>query len=282
MSAARVASLRDERSGRVPRFGSGWLSGILLATLGFVALAVLTGWLAGSRVVAWIVQALTLIFTVLAALVVALLAPVFSFLGRMISAIIETLKDLSHHVGQIGLPRFMENLVIDIGRGLEKAIPVLVASRGVFLAAVLILIMAGILLSLRLRAIQLRMETEEGSDPIAANDEPGLLKKLAERLFSGRLNIRLRSPGQILAAARIRQIYRQLITHSRKHGVERPPSLTPLEFIPHLAPLFPEDQAGLELITGAYLRVRYGEYPETLREVEVVQRTWDSMRKRVQ
>ncbi|MBE0698665.1 MAG: DUF4129 domain-containing protein, partial [Anaerolineaceae bacterium] len=88
----------------------------------------------------------------------------------------------------------------------------------------------------------------------------------------------LRSPGQILAAARIRYIYRRLIAHSRKLGVERPSSVTPLEFLGPLSAIFPTNQTEVELITAAYVRVRYGEYPETVHEVEEVQRAWDALR----
>jgi hypothetical protein len=160
-----------------------------------------------------------------------------------------------------------------------KAIVFLVGARGVFLASLLILIVIAMLYSLRQRAAQRRMEAEEQGE-LDAHRESGLLQKLAERLIPNGWNLRLRKPGQILAAARIRQIYRQLTALARKRGIERPPSITPLEFIPQLAQIFPTDQPGLELITAAYLRVRYGEYPETLREVENVQRAWDTIRKR--
>ena len=51
-------------------------------------------------------------------------------------------------------------------------------------------------------------------------------------------------------------------------------SQTPLEFLPSLQGLFPDLMVELDTITEAYLRVRYGELPETASEVEYVERAW--------
>jgi hypothetical protein len=66
---------------------------------------------------------------------------------------------------------------------------------------------------------------------------------------------------------------------SQKMGAERPASVTPLEFQPRLEELFPEECSQVGRITGAYIKVRYGEYPETMQEVESVQAAWESVRR---
>jgi hypothetical protein len=54
----------------------------------------------------------------------------------------------------------------------------------------------------------------------------------------------------------------------------RPKTKTPLEFIPVAFKLFSSLLAELETITQAYIRVRYGELPETEEEVENVEQAW--------
>ena len=52
----------------------------------------------------------------------------------------------------------------------------------------------------------------------------------------------------------------------------RPPAVTLLEFMPVLRELFPARRYELELILGAYLKVRRGEVPETQFEAAAINR----------
>ena len=88
----------------------------------------------------------------------------------------------------------------------------------------------------------------------------------------------LRHAKRMLAAARIRRIYARLMDLSAKLNQPRPPSKTPLEFLPELEGIFPTLSMELGTITNAYLRVRYGELPETHQEVEIVETAWKRVR----
>jgi hypothetical protein len=57
-------------------------------------------------------------------------------------------------------------------------------------------------------------------------------------------------------------------------GYPRPTATTPLEFLPELSRIFPESAADLQDITRAYLKVRYGEVPETQAEVDDIETAW--------
>ena len=48
----------------------------------------------------------------------------------------------------------------------------------------------------------------------------------------------------------------------------------------NLERIFPASQAELATITHAYLRVRYGELPETRGQVDEVESAWELVRKR--
>jgi hypothetical protein len=79
---------------------------------------------------------------------------------------------------------------------------------------------------------------------------------------------------RLLAAARIRRVYTYLMDLSEEMGKPRPQAQTPLEFMPTLLKLFPLHPAEVEAISGAYMRVRYGELAETPTDVVEVDRAW--------
>ncbi len=92
--------------------------------------------------------------------------------------------------------------------------------------------------------------------------------------FIGRLR-----PGQRqMAAERIRRIYLELMDLCEEQHTPRPASHTPLEFLPEMAGIFPGCEADLALITQAYVRVRYAQYPEDREEVAQVDAAWQRVR----
>lgn len=97
------------------------------------------------------------------------------------------------------------------------------------------------------------------------------IRRLAEQLLN---RGRLRHTRRLFAAARIRRIYADLIDLSARQDQPRQQSQTPLEFLPVLVGVFPGRQEDLILITEAYLKVRYGELPETSQELEAVEAAW--------
>ncbi len=94
-----------------------------------------------------------------------------------------------------------------------------------------------------------------------------LVERLAKRLG-------LRPAERLRAAARIRRIYAELIDQSARSGSPRPASYTPLEFLPLLVNQFPATPDELELITRAYMSIRYGELPEFRQQLEEVEAAW--------
>ena len=104
------------------------------------------------------------------------------------------------------------------------------------------------------------------------------LRSGAQTLAGQLAAVGLGNARRILAAARIRRIYAQLMQLSADLGKPRPAAFTPLEYLPSLEKLFPNHPEELRLVTGAYLRVRYGELPETHQEVEQVDVAWKRVR----
>lgn len=274
MSSARISNLSDMRGGKVPRFGSGWMLSILLSSLALVGIAILTGWLASSQVIFFVVSVFVGIFSVLTALIILLLSPLLIMLANLLPRIADFFQQIAGRLRGLVVSEQIERLLQKFSEGLEKLVPFMLASRGIILALVVVGLIMAILLAMRLRDV-FRQMVEEGefgmADPSGTNS---LLQRLKDQFQNGVRRLRLRSPSQILAAARIRQIYRQMLTLCQKMGISRPSSATPLEFLPQIEALFPTESREVNAITRAYVRVRYGEYPETRGEIDEVELAW--------
>ena len=79
-------------------------------------------------------------------------------------------------------------------------------------------------------------------------------------------------------AASIRRIYAQMIATAGRRGYPRSISETPLEFLSTLVDAWPDLELDMRAVTDAYIRVHYGELPETQTELEAIRAAW----KRVQ
>ncbi|MCB8979568.1 MAG: DUF4129 domain-containing protein [Ardenticatenaceae bacterium] len=76
------------------------------------------------------------------------------------------------------------------------------------------------------------------------------------------------------AAVSIIKIYQQMIHLSSDVGYPRANSETPFEYLKTLVKIWPDHKAEVQLITRAYVRVRYGEFPETKQEFEAIKQAW--------
>jgi lipid-A-disaccharide synthase-like uncharacterized protein len=116
-------------------------------------------------------------------------------------------------------------------------------------------------------------EPEEPEGILEQGEARRLLRQAVQDAWDGLLD-RLHPVQRRLAAARIRRIYQELMDLCETRNLPRQPARTPLEFLPEMATIFPEGNDDLEIITHAYIRVRYGEYPESIEEVDVVEAAW--------
>ncbi len=77
------------------------------------------------------------------------------------------------------------------------------------------------------------------------------------------------------AAASIRRVYRHMLRAADASGYPRLDSETPYEFLSTLGRAWPNYASETELITTAYVKVRYGELPETKAELDAILEAWD-------
>jgi hypothetical protein len=83
------------------------------------------------------------------------------------------------------------------------------------------------------------------------------------------------------AANTVRRIYRHMCATGNSYGFPRAESETPLEYIATLDELWPESGEQVTLITSAYIRVRYGEVPETESELDEIKDAWQHLRQTI-
>jgi hypothetical protein len=280
MSSARVASLSEARGGRIPRFGFGWMASIVASALALVGLSILVSWMAGGRVVQILSGVLMVIFAILTALVLFLLSPLLLYLAGHIPQLADLIQQLLTRLSNLPYSEQIARLIAVMNEALKKVVPYILATRALVLVGILALLVLVILLALYIRGSQARTVLEEETSRIEPGAQDNPLQKLLRRLLQGARAMRGYHPAQLLAAARVRHIYRQLLALSKKMGAERLSSITPLEFLPSLVSLLPGEDDSLGLITRAYLKVRYGEYPETRQEVESVEAAWKRVRKK--
>lgn len=139
------------------------------------------------------------------------------------------------------------------------------------IALVLVVTVALLLLYVALRRYfrwrQMALDAEEGlaAAPLAEWQSPDLARRLLQRL--GRWRRRR-------AAATVRRLYQEMCREAEGRGFARAPSETPYEYLPELEQAWPEGTEELHLITEAYVRIRYGELPETREEVRAIQDAW--------
>lgn len=275
LSLARVADLGESNRGRLPRLGKRWAASVLAGAGGFILIIMLFGTLITQSAAKFIAQIVLGFFTALMGLILLVLSPLLAIILQAAFKLGELLfANSGDMVSQSAFQKSAEEALKDTQESVPLLTELVSKSFPIFLAVILAVLVLLILLSLRKQRAALHLAGEEISESITpVHDRP------AQPFLQGLNNLRRR--GQLrdrIAAARIRYAYAQLMNLCKQLGTPRPPALTPMEFLPHMQALFPDLHSELEQITTSYLRIRYGEYPETDQEVQAVLEAWERVR----
>ncbi len=138
------------------------------------------------------------------------------------------------------------------------------------IAAVLMLVLIGLIawgLTRLYQQATFAARDSRRSDPLdgSGTEAPGLMDRLLERLGIFQ---------QWRAAASIRRIYENMCRAAAAAGYPRLEAETPYEYLEALARTWPANTADSRLITEAFIRVRYGEFPETQAELDAIRAAW--------
>lgn len=207
---------------------------------------------------------------------VAIIIFVISLPGLLLSnlwgPILPFLRQLLNRPSDPNAPAPLEPLVLPPREGGIRPIPPEVQSWIFWIILLLVIVL--LVVRARRRLDLGRKRVAEEPESLLHSGEARRLMRKALQDASSELANRLRPGQHILVSIRIRRIYAQLLQLCEQLGHPRKSGQTPIEFLPDMGELFAELTAELELITMAYNRVRYGEIPEQLEEIQVIEAAW--------
>lgn len=281
----RAEEVERYRSGRSASLSPRWLSAVFAAGLLIVfvagALAIITSGEPAVAVVGWLAPLWTALeFTMAVALttfaylsipVLAILEPLFQLLIFILSSLLGPVLSQLTQLAPIETPGAAEevNSLLEELMSTEGGIGTGGRLIILLLMLALVLVVALVLNRLYQQATLAAREGEvvAGSERESA-DEAGRGRQLLQRLgFLRRWRM----------AASIRRIYQQMLRAAAASGYPRAESETPYEYLMTLAKVWPEHRRDSQLITEAYVKVRYGEVPETREELDVIRRAWQRL-----
>ena len=291
MGAARVAVLSTLRGGRENPFDRRWIAGLTVSAAGAAGVA---AWLGaevsgGEGLIAMLPR---MGLGVIMGLAFLLLTPFFVLLWWALYLVVDTLSTenpLSESLSELfnglqgmasGLFEFLEPFLGPFGAFLARFG---LFTKVLILWGVVLGLVLAVMLAIYVRDTRRRRLLLEQFEQIR---EKGLWKSLRDSLRKGMQEAGRSLAGlfdaerrrRLLAAARIRRIYTRLMDLSEALDAPRPAAITPLEFVPQLAELFPAGVGDVSLITDSYQKVRYGELPERTDEVERVEAAWQRVK----
>jgi hypothetical protein len=282
VSLTRAEEISLERTGRSYPLRARWLGMIGLTSVTLVVVAALVAVALSGRgleqVVGWLAPfwiglrffAGTLV-SIVSYLAFYLLTPVFWVMGRIagwlrtlnvIPQVLEPDEPPLEIVDPLALLQQMARQDVGLDLWVNRVLTVL------FVGLILYVIYLTVSRFLHVRHITMVSEEREGAGE-------------AERAGAGlgeRLRKRLGFWQQRRAAASVRRIYREMSALAGAYGYGRATAQTPYEYVGTLAELWPDGRDECNLITQAYVRVRYGELPETEEELVALRRAWERLR----
>jgi hypothetical protein len=291
VSIARMTVVGMVRGGMENRFNRSWFLGILLASLIVVGLSSLFRGVFADQF-NWIGTIFLGLFGSLLILIWLIITPVFSFLITILGNLFQNSQAI------LNLRAALQNLS-NVMLTLWKKISDLIEQSGIrnlilrwsptiktiILVSILLLVIVGIILWMAIklwRDRERRLVNDEEKENLKGGN---ILHSLLDMLINGwnrtisslEQLIDFKQRRRIRVAARIRQVYAELMDLCETLGQPRPNAITPLEFVPKLEHIFPQFCLEIGMITQAYLGVRYGLLPETQNDVADIEAAWKKL-----
>jgi len=291
VSAARMSVVGMMRGGRENRFNRSWFLGIIFTAMVVVGLSSLLGGLLSEKF-GWIGGLFVGLFGSLFILVWLVFSPVISFLISMLgnvfdnSQFIKNLGDSFKNLNNLmlGIGNKISDLVSQTGIGsmLSRWAPII---KTIFLVGIIIAIIGGIVLWVTNKLWKDKERRKISDEEKSKIRDGNLLQSILDLLRQSWIKTLstfeqltdLKKRRRIRVAARVRQIYIDLLELCESLGQPRPDAVTPLEFLQKIDRLFPELQPETLLITNAYLDVRYGLLPENKNEIANIEAAWNEL-----
>jgi hypothetical protein len=267
LSTSRVASLGYSQGGKLPTLNGLWLAGLAsLSGLCILVSASLSAALTFT-LAPLISLLLSLAFSAVILVIGILAIPLVMLGGLFIPELIDLFRRLLTDYLNSN-PLLLNRLQLIQFKGNDTLLKIANISVNGLLGLLVILILAVIYLALNARKRRSNFTAEQKSTYIP---QPEKRPRPIFRLTKGQLS-------RLQAAERIRRVYIQLLNLCDQLNLTREPNRTPLEFLLDMQGLFSENSLDLEIITNAYMNVRYGQIPETPAEVDEIEKAWLNIR----
>ena len=286
VSLIRAEQIERERSGFAASLTPGWVLTIFITSLlvvmtaGLIA-AIISGE-ASSVISGYLAPLWTALLATLAvslATLLYLLSPVLNLFSFLVTKLADLLAALfanagldlqANEVTDQGATQAIEELLSDAEPIMGFTLPPYAYQ---ILAALIMLGLAALITFFLTRYFrQPAIATPLGRDPAdsTSSEKPG-------PGFGDRLLSRLGIARRWRTAASIRRIYDDMCHAAGAAGYPRSPAETPYEYLDTLNSVWPDNQPESTLITEAYIRVRYGEIPETENELRDIKSAWQQL-----
>ncbi len=284
VALVRAEEIAQEETGYSASLSPRWLGFVILAGLLIVAMAglvaalisrqsatVIAGflapvWLALGATVVTAVAAVSYLFSPLAAALEALLSQM-TFEWAWLTRLMMLLRQFARQIQEQRLDQTElegQEVTIEGGLSANSQIITVLLSIALILAVTLVLQQA-----YRRTAVRARLSGSSHGRPASANDDEGWLQNMLGRLGLWR---------HWRTATSIRIIYQQMMALADANGYPKLDTETPYEYLKTLVKAWPHNQADTHLITTAYVKVRYGEIPETQAEIDEIRQAWQHLK----
>lgn len=273
LTTSHLAELSSDFRGRSPAFSRSWLTTLGALALGFVVVGSLTGWLMGVV----LLEPARIVLDFLYHVLIVILLVIFTPLLLLLAGVLPFINQLSIDLQLDFIKRQMDALrvmVLPRSEAAEEVFNLLNNSITIILVVIALVIGIAIVSGIRLRNLRKRPGVEEEIVDLARVQKFLKDNQKKRSIFESALA----QARRWLAAARIRHIYAQLMRTCIELKSPRPSFITPLEFQPDLDKLFPGLTHETALITQTYLKIRYGEYPESLDEMDAAFDAWEKVK----
>lgn len=297
----RAEEIEKNQSGQAAALDPRWLTAVLLASFLTIFLAgtaaIIISGESASEIIGWLAPAwvsLQFLGTVAATTLFLLLIPFLQFIdiltnwiGRLLDVIVPWMTAQWAFLGKIVGKFFIDKRVLLTPREGNLTNPFL-ENRFIFdeveglgfqlsrnIQIIIILLAIAVVLLVALVINRLYRQTAvaiQQSRRIQSHDDDVEDESLLQRLL-GRLGI-LRDWQ---TAVSIRRIYRKMLRAADASGYPRLEAETPYEFLTTLNKTWPHNRQETELITAAYIKIRYGELPETDQELLSIKSAWRTL-----
>jgi hypothetical protein len=277
----RAEQTEYERTGQAASLTPRWLGSIFLAAVAVVLTAATLALLISGQppevIGAWMAPIwLAIRFGATAVMVAAIYvaSPILNLLARIIEFIIGILSSALSGVWEA-----LQEIAPDVASAITpEAVEVATetaensgTSDGTKIIWILLMIAAILLVTLALSrlyrqaTIAATKREQIGHQAIEPVEKPNLLQRALQKLglFKG-----------LPTALSIRRIYWQMCRAAAGAGYPRAATETPYEYLASLEQVWPTQTADARHITQAYVKIRYGEIPESANEINDIRAAW--------